>query len=115
MPCRSSRASIPLRPRDNCERSRRPIGASGGAGGAAGFGAADFLADPGGAGAAVDFATAVSSAGRTASAFPARALLRSGLACLATLSHSTCSSSLRLRLRRGGGGRARDRGEGGVL
>ena len=30
MPCRSSRASISFRPRESCERSRRPIGASGG-------------------------------------------------------------------------------------
>ena len=37
MPWRSSRASISFRPRDNCERSRRPIGASGGG---SGFGAA---------------------------------------------------------------------------
>src|SRR3954468_21827857 len=34
MPCRSSRASICLRPRDSCERSRRPNGANGGGGGA---------------------------------------------------------------------------------
>ena len=31
MPCRSSRASICFRPRESCERSRRPSGASGGA------------------------------------------------------------------------------------
>ena len=64
MPCRSSRASIPFRPRDNCERSRRPIGASGGAAGAWGFGAAIFLADANGGGEPVDFAAAVSDAMR---------------------------------------------------
>ena len=39
MPCRSSRASMALRPLASCDRSRRPSGASGGGDGFAGFAA----------------------------------------------------------------------------
>ena len=49
MPCRSSLASISLRPRDSCERSRRPSGASGGGdGGGVGFATRTVLAAGGG-------------------------------------------------------------------
>ena len=49
-------------------------------------------------------AATVSAAGTAASAFAARDFLRRGLVCLATLSHSARSSSLRPRLRRGEAG-----------
>src|ERR1700688_1936823 len=101
MPCRSSRASICFLPRDNCERSRRPSGASGGAAGPSGFGARKILADTDGLGCATGFGTEAAS---TVSGFAARGLLRRGFVCLATLSHNARSSSLRLRLRRGGVG-----------
>ena len=92
MPCRSSRASICLRPRESCERSRRPSGASGGALGpwlsrhpcgrkrfwrCDGFGGRRRLV-----------------AGEAACGFAARDFFRNGLVCFATLSHSACSSSL---------------------
>src|SRR3954451_12695920 len=102
MPWRSSRASISFRPRDRCDRSRRPIGASGG-----GFG---FEGTTIGAGAtcfgkAAGFGpTLLSASAATTGGFEARCRLRNGLTCLATLSHSARSSSLRPRLRRGGSG-----------
>ena len=112
MPCRSSRPSISFRPRDSCERSRRPRGASGG-----GLSGLRFLATRASAddfGPVADFAaTNVSSTIAATGAFAARAFFRSGLICFATLSHKTRSSSLKARLRRaaandsgiGGGGR----------
>ena len=42
MPCRSSLASISLRPRDSRDFSRRPSGTKGGVAGLLGFGAAHF-------------------------------------------------------------------------
>ena len=61
-------------------------------GGAGGFGEAGLAA-------------ALSSAsGDAVTGFKARGRLRSGLTCLATLSHSARSSSLRPGLRRGGTG-----------
>src|ERR1700736_122786 len=99
MPCRSSLASMSFLPRDNCERSRRPSGAKGGGDvfGGETIGAAAF-----GFGAIACFVTAaVSDAGAAASAFATRGFLRSGLTCLATLSHSARSSSLSARRRRG--------------
>ena len=104
MPCRSSRASISLRPRDSCERSRRPSGASGGAaGGGAGLARSRGVLAGGSCfgGLAGLAAAGVTGSGDAACAFAARAFLRSGFVCLATLSHSARSSSLRLRLRRG--------------
>ena len=101
MPCRSSRASISFRPRDRCDRSRRPIGASGGG---SGFEGATIRAGATCLGEAAGFcATLVSASAEATDGFEARRL-RSGLTCLATLSHSARSSSLRPRLRRGGSG-----------
>src|SRR4051812_8463002 len=100
MPCRSSLASISLRPRDKCERSRRPIGASGGGSGrdgemfGTGAGAFDKAAGRDG--------VLASASGDATGGFRARCRLRSGLTCVATLSQSARSSSLRPRLRRGG-------------
>src|SRR5215207_3359055 len=101
MPCRSSLASISLRPRDRCDRSRRPIGASGGG---SGFGGRTIRAGAACLGEAAGFgATLISASVETAGDFAARRL-RNGLTCLATLSQSARSSSLRPRLRRGGSG-----------
>ena len=104
MPCRSSRASISFRPRESCERSRRPSGANGGATGAtSGLGARGTLAGGCAFGAAAGFAaTGVSESGAASCGFAARDRFRNGLVCFATLSHRTRSSSLRARLRRGG-------------
>ena len=102
MPCRSSRASISLRPRESCERSRRPSGASGGG---SDLGAAQLSA----ASQAVLARQPVAARHwfpprrKATGGFAARCRLRSGLTCLATLSHSARSSSLRPRLRRGSG------------
>src|ERR1700709_604286 len=102
MPCRSSLASISLRPRDRCERSRRRRGANGGG---SGLGGATIGAGAGGFDEAIGFGAAlVSGSGEATGGFGARCRLRSGLTCLATLSHSACSSALRPRLRRSGGG-----------
>jgi hypothetical protein len=90
-----------LRPRESWERSRRPIGASGGA---AGLGGGGILTDWGGLGAAAGIAAGGVSASVKPGGLAARCLLRSGFVCFATLSHSARSSSLRLRLRRGGAG-----------
>ena len=101
MPCRSSRASISFRPRDRCDRSRRPIGASGGG---SGFEGATIRAGATCLGEAAGFgATLLSASAEATDGFEARRL-RNGLTCLATLSHSARSSSLRPRLRRGGSG-----------
>ena len=111
MPCRSSRASICFRPRDSCDRSRRPSGASGGA---AGFGAFEILADESGCDEAVGFAvTGGSTPGNASGGFAARGFFRSGLVCFATLSHNARSSSLSARLRRGGADNSGIRVEGG--
>src|SRR5882757_5319022 len=102
MPCRSSLASISLRPRDRCERSRRPIGASGGG---SGRGGETIGAGAGTFGEATGLGAALASvSGGATGGFAARCRLRNGLTCLATLSQSACSSSLRPRLRRGGSG-----------
>src|SRR5438093_13325959 len=102
MPCRSSRASISFRPRDRCDRSRRPIGASGGG---SGFEGATRRAGAICRGEAADFgATLLSASVEATDGFEARCRLRNGLTCLATLSHSARASSLRPRLRRGGSG-----------
>jgi hypothetical protein len=113
MPCRSSRASISFRPRESCERSRRPMGASGGAGGASGFGGSIILEGGtclDGAGFA---AAAISATGVAAGGLAARSLFRSGFVCFVTLSHSARSSSLKPRLRRGGAANSGIEGEGG--
>jgi hypothetical protein len=100
-----------LRPRDNCERSRRPSGASGGASGLDNRGS---LAGEAGFGGGTDFAAAgVSTGDGSAWTFTARCFLRSGLICFATLSHSARSSSLSGRLRRGGAGNSGIEVEGG--
>ena len=91
-----------FRPRESCERSRRPSGASGGAAGA-GFGARAILMAGDGFGPATAFAAAgILESGEATGGFVVRALLRSGLVCFATLSQSARSSSLSARLRRGG-------------
>src|ERR1700676_3301435 len=101
MPCRSSRASISVRPRERCERARRPIGASGGG---CCFGGASIFGGASGFGEATGFdATETSASSGAVGGFKARCRLRSGLTCFATLSHSARSSSLKPRLRRGGG------------
>src|SRR4051794_5267754 len=92
MPCKSSRASICFRPRDSCERSRRPNGAKGGGGGTLLDG--DILV--GGDLVAGLVATAACSA---AAVFGARGFFRSGLICVARLSHSARSSWLSARRR----------------
>src|SRR5207245_3057321 len=85
-----------------CDRSRRPIGASGGG---SGFEGATIRAGVMCFGEAAGFgASLVSPSNATTGGFEARCRLRSGLTCLATLSHSARSSSLRPRLRRGGSG-----------
>ena len=62
-------------------------------------------AGAGGFGEATGFGAALASvSGEATGGFGARCRLRSGLTCLATLSHSARSSSLRPRLRRGGSG-----------
>ena len=54
-------------------------------------------------GAATGFAAGgVSATGKASGDFAARGFFRSGLVCLATLSHNARSSSLNARLRRGG-------------
>ena len=105
MPCRSSRASMSFRPRDNCERSRRPSGANGGAAGRP-LGLVRSVLRP--------LISAQPQAWRNGllsrsedAAFAARGFLRSGLNCLATVSQSARSSSLSARLRRGEGGASR--------
>src|SRR5450755_2392175 len=103
MPCRSSFASIWFSPRESCERSRRPIGGSGGADGGCGFAARDVLAKVSDFGAAALVTAGASMIGGFTSALAVRGFLRSGFVCLATLSHSARSSSLKPRLRRGGG------------
>src|SRR6516162_1611342 len=95
MPCRSSRASISLRPRESRERCLRPSGASGGVIGLLGFGAGLAAIGRGDAGALADGG----SAEPDGIGFAARAFLRSGLTWRATLSHSVRSSSLKWRLR----------------
>ncbi len=106
MPCKSSRASISLRPRDRCDRSRRPIGASGGG---SGFGGTTIRGGAACRGEAAGFGAAFGSVATDAAGGFTRCRLRSGLTCLATLSHSARSSSLRPRLRRGGTGNLGDR------
>src|SRR6266702_4345973 len=103
MPCRSSRASISLRPRDSFVRSRLPSGASGGIAGfdARGAGAAaNGLAD------GADLATGAAGEGSVRGAactFVARYFL-SGLTCFATSSQRSRSSSLSARRRAEGRG-----------
>lgn len=96
-----------FRPRDSFDRSRRPSGASGGgAGGAAGTArttGGDFSRSTGPVFAGV-------SSTRSCTALTGRARLRSGLACFATLSHSSASSRVSARLRRDMGGGSRLRG-----
>src|SRR6267154_4642975 len=104
MPGNATRASISLRPRESCERSRRPSGANGGAAGVtSGLGARGTLASGCAFVAAAAFAAAgVYDSGAGSCGFAARDLFRNGLVCFATLSHRTRSSSLSARLRRGG-------------
>src|SRR5689334_18625265 len=97
MPCRSSLASISLRPRESRERCLRPSGASGGVIGLLGFGAALAAIGRGDDGAR----PSGGSAEPEGAGFAARAFLRSGLTWRATLSHSVRSSSLKWRLRGG--------------
>ena len=104
IPCRSSRASMSFLPRESCERSRRPSGASGGAaGGRSGLGARGILADRSDLGDAAGLISAGASiSGDAACGLAARGFFRSGRVCLAILSQRARSSSLKLRLRRGG-------------
>ena len=90
-----------FRPRESCERSRRPSGASGGAAGAGfGFAARAILTAGDGFGEATAFAAAgILEAGEATCGFVVRGFLRSGLVCFATLSQSARSSSLSARLR----------------
>src|ERR1700739_886921 len=100
MPCKSSLASISLLPRESFARSRRPSVASGGIAGLLGLGTGTDTI-----GRDVALVVALAGAGfgcfgSTACDFAARGFLRKGLTCLATLSHSERSSSLKVRLRR---------------
>ena len=88
-----------MRPRESFERSRRPSGASGGA---ADFGGPAAWTGKCGFGAVAGLAAADGSVGVSVGcALATRGFFRSGLTCLATLSHSARSSSLKPRLRRG--------------
>src|SRR5207244_11528659 len=78
------------------------IGASGGG---SGFEGATIRCGAAYRGEAAGFgATLLSASVATTGGFEARCRLRNGLTCLATLSHSARSSSLRPRLRRDGSG-----------
>src|SRR3954470_13592356 len=101
MPCRSSRASISLRPRDSFVRSRLPSGASGGTAGFAARGAGAAAIGRGDDAGRVAGAAGEGSVRGAACTLATRCFL-SGLTCLATLSHSARSSSLSAR-RRGEG------------
>src|SRR4051812_26470773 len=94
MPCKSSLASIGLRPRDSFDRSRRPSGASGGGGGTLLDG--EVLCGGG----LVAALTAIAACS-TVALFGARGFFRNGLIWMATLSHRARSSWLSAR-RRGG-------------
>src|SRR3954454_920586 len=98
MPCRSSLASICFRPRDNCARSRRASGASGGGSVGKILAGGDRELEAAGFDVAGGF-----TVWEWACCFGIRDFFRSGLICLATLSQSARSSSLKLRLRRAGG------------
>jgi len=111
MPCRSSRASICFRPRESCERSRRPSGASGGAADGS-FGARAISAGESGFGGATGFTASVPESDKNCRRLGGARFLRSGLICFATLSHKACSSSLSARLRRDDAGNSGCVGDG---